>query len=231
VLFILFFVLWSIARWPERQRLLWSFLGTLALMLAASEAVLPHWIPEFLNSARANQDYSGGEPSVLRALLPAVLAYLISALLLLIFLVLCWKWRAADANSEKFAWALAWAGAITLVVLPKLSSYNHPLLIPSLLVLLAHRKRIWQGDLLARALTKGAFACQLWQWGTAALLALFSFVVPPARLQFTAGLPQYTLFALPPLTLLALMAASFTGTNRPWPIVSVTPRTAAAPHE
>jgi hypothetical protein len=50
-------------------------------------------------------------------------------------------------------------------------------------------------------------------------------------LQFAAGLPQYTLFALPPLTLLAVIAASFADARRPSPIVSVTPRTAAAPHE
>jgi hypothetical protein len=177
-------------------------------LLAAAEAVLPHWIGEFLAASRAYEKYSG-ETSILHVLLPAVLARGISVLLLLVFLALCWKWRQAAAGSPSFAWALAWAAAATLVVLPKLSSYNQPLLIPSLLVLILHRQQTWEGSFLARAFTKGAFACQLWQWGTASMLALLSLLLSPARVRLAAGLPEYTLFALSPLTLLAVVAATF----------------------
>jgi hypothetical protein len=207
-LFIVFFLLWAVARWSERKRLVWSFVAAIAVLLAGAEAVLPHWIQEFFLAARSYQGYNG-ESSILRILLPAVPAHLISALLLLAFFALCWKWRHAAAGSRAFAWALAWAGAVTLVVLPKLSSYNHPLLIPSLLTLIAHRQEIWKGGLVARAFTKGAFACQVWQWGTASILAFFSLLLSPARVRLAAGLPEYTLFALAPLTLLAVVAATF----------------------
>jgi hypothetical protein len=207
-LFIVFFLLWAAARWSERQSLVWGFLAASVGLLAAAEAVLPHWIREFFLAARSYEGYSG-ETSILRVLLPTFLAHLISALLVVAFLVLCWSWRHAAAGSEPFAWGLAWAGASTLVVLPKLSSYNQPLLIPSLLVLIRYRQEIWKAGLLARAFTKGAFTCQLWQWGTASILALLSLLLSPAQVRRAAGLPEYTLFALAPLTLLAVVAATF----------------------
>lgn len=231
ILFIIFLVLWSAARWPERRRLVWSFCATTAGLLLAAEGVLPHWIPEFVRSARTYGGYSGGEASILRVLLPAIPAYLISGVLLLVFLLLCWRWRKAAAGTEAFARALAWAGALTLVVLPKLSSYNHPLLIPSLLVLLAHRQEIWRAGLLVRAFTRGAFACQVWQWGTASALGLLSLLLPPLRLRFAAGAPQYTLFALPPLTLLAVVAATFALGNGRARSTAVIPQTPAARNE
>ena len=207
-LFLLFFLLWAVSRWRERQRLLWSYAGTLLVLVLAAEAISPGWIGRFLRATREYEAYAG-DPSILRALLPAFLAELAAAVLICVFLVLCWKWRAAPASSEFFAWALAWAGALTLVVLPKLASYNQPLLIPALLVLLAQRERIWKAGLLPRALTKGAFACQIWQWGTALILAVLSLLIPAERLRVAAGAPQYTLLAFPLMTLLALALATF----------------------
>lgn len=227
-LFVIFFIAWASGNWRERQRLAWSFLVSMLGLFAASELLLPNWMFEFAAAARAYEGYSG-ETSILRVLFPVFFAHLISAALLAVFLILCWKWRRAAAGSEQFAWALAWAGAVTLVVVPKLSSYNQPLLIPALLVLIAERQRIWKAGLLARAFTKGAFACQLWQWGTAFILAFFSVVVSPMRLRFAAGLPEYTLFALSPVTLLAVMVSTFMR-GQENAVGKATPRTAAGSH-
>jgi hypothetical protein len=228
VLFIVFFIVWTIGNWRGRQRLLWSFSATMLGLFAASEALLPHWLMEFAIAARAYEGYSG-ETSILRVMFPVFVAHLIAAVLLAAFLVLCWKWRRADAGSEQFAWAMAWAGSVTLVIVPKLSSYNHPLLIPALLVLIAQRQRIWKAGLLARAFTKGAFACQLWQWGTAFVLGVLSLVLSPAHVRLAAGLPQYTLFALSPVTLLAVMVSSF-AVARTGARTQAIPQTAAGQH-
>jgi len=228
-LFIIFFIIWAMARWSQRKRLVWSFSATMLGLLAASEALLPHWMREFFLAASAYEGYSG-DTSILRVLFPVLVARLMSAALLLGFVVLCWKWRHAEPGSEPFAWALAWAGALPLVVIPKLSSYNHPLLIPALLVLIAERQRIWKAGLLARAFTKGAFACQLWQWGTASIFAAVAPFLPPGRVHLAAALPQYTLFAFSPVTLLAVLACTL-GLFKPFSRRGAIPQTAAAQHE
>jgi hypothetical protein len=91
-------------------------------------------------------------------------------------------------------------------VMPKLAAYNQPLLIPAVLLLLAHRDAIRKAGLLPRALTRAVLICLLWQWGTALVLALASLLIPPSSLQVAAGIPEYTLLALPPITLLAVLA-------------------------
>jgi hypothetical protein len=100
---------------------------------------------------------------------------------------------------------MAWLATVTLAVIPKLAAYNQPLLMPALLVLLAHRRVILKG-FLPRVLTKGVLACLLWQWVTAAILAVGSLLLGPSRIRVAAGVPEYTLLALPPLTLLAVVA-------------------------
>jgi hypothetical protein len=195
----------------------------LALVLAA-EQVSSGWIGRFLVAIRAYQTYAA-DPSILQLLLPGWLANLAAVALLSFLLVCCWQSRKAPAGAEQFGWALAWVSAVTLAVIPKLAAYNQPLLIPALLVLLAHRSAIWKAGLLTRAMTKGVLMCLLWQWVGALVLALGSFLVSESRIRLGAGVPQYTLFALPTMTLLAVVAATFS--LRPAP----NPQTPAALHE
>jgi len=205
-LFIFFFMLWTAGHWKNRQRLLYSFIGSLLALILAAEAVSPGWVGRFLTAIRAYQTYAA-DPSILQVLLPGWLAKPVAAALVGFLTLHCWRWRKAPAGSEQFGWALAWVASVTLAVLPKLAAYNQPILIPALLVLLAHREAIWGARLLPRALTKGVLMCQIWQWGTAVMLSLASLLVAPSRLQAAAGVPEYTLLALPPLTLLAVAAA------------------------
>ena len=205
---ILWLVLWALGGWKERKALVWSFVGTMAMLMIASETVYPHWIGEFLRAALAYQTYAA-DPSIVRALLPSFLAKLFSAMLLGFLFALCWRWRRAPAGSENFAWALAWVSAVTLVIIPKLAAYNQLFMIPALLVLLAQRETIWKTGLLPRAMVKAAFGCQLWQWGAAVVLSLCSLLIPVARLRSAAELPMYTSLASWPITLLAVALATF----------------------
>jgi hypothetical protein len=205
VLFLVFFLLWTTGDWKHRQRIVWSFaLGLLALFLAA-EAVSWGWISRFLTALRAYQTYAA-DPSILQVLLPAWLANLLAAALVVSLVLQCWRWREAPAGTPQFGWALASLAVVTLAVMPKLAAYNQPLLIPAVLVLLAHRGAIRKAGFLPRALTRAVLMCLLWQWGTALVLALASLRIPPSSLQVAAGVPEYTLLALPPITLLAVLA-------------------------
>ena len=208
-LFVLFFLLWATADWRARQRVAWSFVCSLSALILAAEWLSYGWVGRFLAAARAYQSYAA-DLSILQLLFPAWLAMAITLVLLGVFVACCWRWRKAEAGSEQFGWALAWAGAVTLVVIPKLAAYNQCLLIPVLLVLLLHREIIWRSGLLSRALAKGVFMCLMWEWVAAILLTLASFFLSAERIRGAAGVPQYTLYALPSITLLALAAATST---------------------
>jgi hypothetical protein len=206
-LVILWFLLWAWANWKERGRLLLSFSGSIAALVIAGEAVSLHWIGRFLAAVWNYRNY-GTDPSVLGALLPRWLMMTATVALVGGFLSVCWRFRQSPANSEGFGWSLAWAAAVTLVVIPKLAAYNQLLLIPALLMLVRSRKK---SGFLSRVLTKAAFACQGWQWLTAVALSLGSYVISEARLRSLAMLPLYTLLALPALTALAVAAQMFSG--------------------
>jgi hypothetical protein len=204
---VLWFLLWATGCWVQRKRLVFSFVGVMAALLIAAEVVAPHWIGKFLTALREYPAY-GSDPSILQLFLPSFLAKLASAGLIGVLFVLSWRWRKAPAGSEYFGWALAWVSTVTLAVLPKLAPYNQALLIPALLVLLANREKIRQAGLFQRALAKGIFVSLMWQWLTALLLSLGTFLVPASRLWAAVNVPDYTSIAISPLTLLAVVATT-----------------------
>lgn len=213
-LVILWFLLWSTARWSERKRLLCSFAGSMTALVIAAEAVSPHWITRFLAAVREYPSY-GADPSVIRLFLPSFLAKLVTAALVCALFAFCWHCRKAAPGSQDFAWALAWVSAVTIAILPKLAGYNQPLLIPALLVLLARRGVMWKAGLIPRVLVKVAFGCQLWQWITATILSLCSLLIPAARLSAAALVPEYLMFSLSAFTLAAVIALTFSAGTLP----------------
>lgn len=225
-LLILWFLLWSISDYTRRKRLLWSFIATLLLLVTAAEALVPRWIGQFIAAVRTYPAY-GGDPNMFAVFLPSGWAKAVSAALVGALLVLLWRWRKAAAGTYTFGWALAWTAGVTLAILPKLAAYNHPLLIAPLLVLVQHYHAISRSGLMAKTLTKGAFACQTWQWAVALALSFCSLFVSPTRLIAGAQWPVLTFLALPPMTLLAVAAATFSTHEA----ASPTPRTPAAPRE
>ncbi|MGA8150706.1 MAG: glycosyltransferase family 87 protein [Terriglobales bacterium] len=204
---VLWFLLWALVEWRQRQRLIWSFAGTMAALLMGAQAVSPHWMGRFLAAVREYPTY-GTDPSIIQVLLPSSAAWWVEAGLIVSSVLVCWRWRKAGAGSQQFGWALAWVATVTLAVVPKLAAYNELLLIPALLVLAAHYGKIRGLGLFPRALMKAAFACQIWQWLTATALSVGSILFPAIRLRAVAALPDYTSLALGPLTLLAVILAT-----------------------
>jgi hypothetical protein len=207
-LIVLWFLLWSAARWKERRRLLFSFVGSMTALVIAAEAVSPHWIVRFLAAVYEYPAY-GADPTVLQLYLPSSVAKSVTAALVCVLCALCWRWRKAAPGTEHFRLALALVSAVTIAILPKLAGYNQPLLIPALLVLLARRRAIWNKGLIPRCLVTVVFGCQLWQWVTAIVLSVCSLVMPAARLRGAARVPEYTLFGLSAFTVAAVLATAF----------------------
>ncbi len=204
---ILWFLLWACSDWKERKRLAWGFLAGMVTLLAAAECLAPYWIAGFMGAVFKYQNY-GTDRTIAQTLLPSVLADLVNIAMVVALSYVCWHSRRASAGSLQFSWALAWIAAVTLAIIPKLAPHYHLLLIPVLLMMLAQRRTIWKMGAIPRILTTATFACQLWQWGTASALSLLSLTIPPARLRFAAELPLYTLYALPVLALLAVVAST-----------------------
>jgi Glycosyltransferase family 87 len=203
-LVLIWFLLWGTAAWAERRRLVLSFTVSFACLVLAAEFVSPDWSQRFVSAVWKYQS-SEADPSLVRVLLPWLVAKLAIASLVCALAFALWRWRKFAAGSAKFGWALAWTSASTLMLLPKLAAYNQLLLIPAILVLLFQEKMIRTPALLTRSFVKAAFACQIWQWGAASSLGLCSLIFPADKVQKFAEIPLYTLLALPPLTLLALV--------------------------
>ena len=91
--------------------------------------------------------------------------------------------------------ASAWTVTVTLAVIPKQAAYNQALLIPALLLLLAHRETIWEVGRVPRALAKSIVVCLLWQWLAALTLSVASLLIPLEHLLLVVHLPDYTSLA------------------------------------
>jgi len=209
-LLVAWFLFWAIAEWRQRWRLIASFAATMGILLMAAQALSPGWIGRFIAAVREYPTYNQ-ESSVLSVLLPGPVAKLAIAGLIACLIVAWWRWRRAPAGSTDFAMALAWGCAVTLVVLPKLAAYNQLLLVPVVLLLIHRYEEAIQHNIFARAFTKAAFLCLLWQWLAAVALSIWSLLTSPALLRGTADAPLYTLLALPPLATLAVAAMTWSG--------------------
>jgi hypothetical protein len=200
-LLVFWFVVWAIGDWGKRKRFLWSFAGTMAALMLGAEALLPGWIRDFLAAVREYRRYAADQP-ILQHLLTGIGGEIAAALLLALLAAICWRWRKERAGSARFGWAIVLALTINLTILNKIAPYNEVLLIPALLVLPGEVGKV---GLAARAVVKATFACQIWQWLTALLLAAGSYLIPVERLQWAVQIPLYTIFALTPLTLLSVL--------------------------
>jgi hypothetical protein len=221
-LVVLCILLWAAKGWQHRKRLVLSFTATMFALVLAGEIVLPRWIPEFAAAARAYSTYAT-DPSILQFVFGPALARILAVALCGVLLFVSWRLRMSLAGSTDFGWVLAWAATVTLAILP-VTVYNQVLLVPAFLVLIRHWDNLPR--LLPRALAKGVFVCQAWQWMTAVIISICSLLVSPERLRFLARVPVLTLIALPPLMLLAVAAGAIS-----LQLITAIPRTPAAAHE
>ncbi len=205
---VLWFLIWALSNWNQRNRLIGSFAVTMTALLAGGEILSPHWIGRFATALREYPSY-GSDPSILQLFLPPFLARALEVLLFVIVIVICWRWRTARPTSFEFGAAIAWVTSATLVLLPKQAAYNQLLLMPAFFVLVARLDSVPAPGLLPRALMKATFACQIWQWLSATVLCFIALVVPAEKLRAVAEAPLYTLLALPLTTFLAIFLVTF----------------------
>ena len=196
VLLLLWLALWTAADWRRRYRLAISFLATMALLLAAAEWHLPHWIPRFWQAVREYQQYTGAR-SVLDSLIGTPWSWMLEAVALAAMLGACYRERRQGANTGAFAFTISLVLATTVLLVPISAPYNHVLLIPALLLLAKERRTIWQSNLVIRVLFLITAGLIFWPWLSSVVLAGLSFVLPAQTVERAWAIPSWTLTQVP----------------------------------
>lgn len=102
VLPLAWFSLWLCSNWRHRRSLLVGFTATLAVVVLASECLVPGWLLRYPGVLRAYAGYARTTP-FLSALLPSPWHWPLTILLLVVVIDFCWRVRREPAKSPSFA--------------------------------------------------------------------------------------------------------------------------------
>ncbi len=195
-LVVAWLLLWSVSEWRSRRRFVWSFAGSMAVLLAASELFLHNWIPQFLESTVSYLHYTDGR-SILQLLFTRRGGAVLGILLVVAVLIYCARYRHADPRTPAFALCASIVFAATLVVIPTIAPHGQILLIPGLLFVLQRKSAIWRGGRVCRMSLVATLLLLMWQWLSAFGLALFAIVSGVAAVRRLWVVPLSTSLLLP----------------------------------
>ena len=188
--------LWAVSNWARRRGLVFGFVLTAVVLVAAGEIILPGWIRRFLDAVVAYRHYTGSE-SVLDVLTSDTIGKLLAVVVAVLVANRCWKLRHANEGTVSFALASSLVLAGTIVIIPTIAPYNQLLLLPGIFLLLENRETLLNDGLGAKILGGFAAITILWPWAAALGLTIASFILPAARVQQAWALPFYTSIAIP----------------------------------
>ena len=190
-------MLWLAGDWRRRKNLALGFGGTLVLLIAAAQLLLPGWIGEFRNAISQYRQYNDGALSILQVLTSPLAGNVLAIFALLMTVCLCWKLRGVPAASTAFVWMTALVLAVTILVAPKTSPYNQTLLLPAVLLAAQHRRMAWQTSFAGRAIFSISTFIVLWPWVAAFAITVLSLFSPLTALPKAWMAPAYTMLAIP----------------------------------
>lgn len=212
VLLLLFcLMIWTLADWRRRYRWAASFLFTMAMLCAASEWYLPHWIPRFLQALREYPTYTDAV-STLDKLLPAPWGWIARALAVAATVYIGWKSRRVTEDTPAFATMVSLTLAVTVIVIPSYALYNQVLLLPALLILVRNRQMFWNRNRMNRVLLSLAAGLMMWSWLAALVLAALSFVLLPDKVEAAWAVPFWAVLPLAVAVAGLVLMMSYQGT-------------------
>ncbi len=197
LLAICWFLVWMAGDWRRRLPLLWGFAATLAVLIVASEYLVPGWVFRYPGVLASYTKHADATP-LIGVFLPLSLRWLVSVGGLLAAALFCWRVRREPASSTDFFLAFALVSALTVLIIPTaLSPYNHLLLLPAVVLILHHGPELWSGNLLSRIFISLCDVMAILPW----LLAPFAILglLGETRAWFVNFLlaPLYTSLLLP----------------------------------
>jgi hypothetical protein len=202
-----YLLVWAVSDWKRRRAFVFGFGGVLLALLAGSEILLPGWFGNFLTATAEYRRYTGGL-SLLDVLLGPRLGEFTAMLVLVSMLGAFWRFRNEEPGTTEFSVMLALALAITVVVIPMFALYNTFLLLPAVLLIVQHRRRLRDAGGLSRIgliLTGIAVA---WPWVAAFGLFVASVILSPAAIQSGWWLPLSSSLKIP-IPLVCLVPLTF----------------------
>ncbi|MGO9402568.1 MAG: glycosyltransferase family 87 protein [Terriglobales bacterium] len=219
-LLLFWLMIWTLADWRRRYRWAASFLVSMAILCAASEWYLPHWISRFWQAIREYRSYTG-EMSVMDELMGAPWSRALEFLAFALMAGACWRDRREAANTSAFAGTISLVLAITVLIVPTYGPYNQALLIPAVLMMLKEGRAIWQRSVADRVLSAFTAGLIVWPWIASIALAGLSFLLQPERVERGWAVPFWTVLQIP-MAMAALMLVhqyqrSFSAPSGPGP--------------
>lgn len=202
---VLWLCIWVVGDWRNRQRALWSFVVSVAVLFVAGEVLLPGWVHEFRSALAAYYQYTGGGKSILDVALTPMFGRLISSFLVGTLAVMTWRIRRADEQSIEFQWSFTLALAVTLAVIPMFAPYNQILLLPGMMVIGRSLHALWSKNYLSRIFVALTVVAVFFQWIAAVVLVVALLFLPVPTVQRAWGLPFYLTFAGPIMILASLL--------------------------
>jgi len=178
-------------------------------LVGGSVLAWPRWIAEWIHIVLGYTRYA--QPPLIQVLLgksvPPYFGRTIIVGLIGAGVVLAWRNRAESAQSWSFWFTLSLLLAISSVaILPGQAIYDHMILIPGILLVVLHRRRLMAAGPLPRALLFSGAMVLFWPWIAASLLLLLRNWLPDSVFYSPAlfTLPIRTAASLP-FAVLALL--------------------------
>jgi hypothetical protein len=206
--------LWSVSDWRRRKNFLLGFILTLAILFAAAEWVLPGWMNEFAHAVGAYRQYSHAA-SLFDNLINRKVGLQLSIAVALMAAAICWRLRHDSEQSPRFVFVFALILAVTVAIVPSISTYNQLLLLPGILFLVGDGPSLSGKNYLTRPVWILAATCLFWPWVAALGLAIASFLLPAPSVQKAWMLPFYTSLAAPLAVLGLLFQYAFHALHSP----------------
>jgi hypothetical protein len=201
-------VLWAFSDWHRRRHLVWGFVSTMTILLAAAEYVLPGWIWRFRDAVIAYRKYNDGAGSVLDVLISPDWGRVLAVLVVLALAVTSWRFRRASTDSSVFTLMLVLVLAVTVVIVPKAAPYNQVFLLPGILFVVGSWRVLWRKNRQTRVILMICGLVILWPWLASTAMTIVSLGLPADAVQKAWALPLWTSLAIP-LTVVALLACGF----------------------
>jgi hypothetical protein len=169
--------IWGTGAWTQRRKLVWSFLLSMAVLVAAGELILPGWVTECVRGIIAYPEKSYGV-TPLQLVFGRPLGLVLALPVMAGPVYLAWRLRRAPAFSPEFCLVVASVLAATLVVIPSVAPYSDLQLLPGVLLLWKQRKEIWGLGHWARRTLVAALGLVVWPYVAIICLAVIRPILP-----------------------------------------------------
>jgi glycosyl transferase family 87 len=215
VLFLtLWLILWACGDLRRRRNFLWGFGGTMVVLLAGAQLILPGWMGSFRSALIAYREYAGGAISVVSRVTTPILGLILTIVILIALALAGWRARRQTADDRAFAPVTSLILVATVVIIPMTSLYNQALLLPALLLLARDIPFVWTKNILFRSACVAAGLVLFWPWLAALALTLASFVLPAEAIQKAWSAPLWSSMVTPVVVLLLLTPLAHTVLRR-----------------